>query len=153
MTRPTGVTLIAALCFIGAGLCALLGLLMMVGGGFVATMIKQQGAQGGAGLAGILAGLGAVLGVFLFGFAVLDGVLGWGLLNLKEWARIVTIVLYSIGAMFQGFGVLGSLAHFNPIRFVWSCIWIAVDVLIIWYLVKPEVKAAFQPPMARGATA
>jgi len=64
MVRPTGVTVIAVLCFLGTALCALFGLLTIVGGGFVATLINQQGAQGSAGVAGIMAGLGAALGAF-----------------------------------------------------------------------------------------
>ena len=153
MVRPTGVTVIAVLCFLGTALCALFGLLTIVGGGFVATLINQQGAQGSAGVAGIMAGLGAALGVFMLIIAAVNGVIGFGLWKLKEWARIVTIILCGISALFQVLGLLGSMAHFNPIAFAWSGFWLGIDALIIWYLLKPEVKAAFQPPMARTASA
>ena len=155
MGRPTGVTVLAILDFIGAGLCVLMGLLMMLGGGFLASFISGQGGQGSAGAAGILAGLGAVAGVFIIiiGGGV-SALLGFGLWKLKEWARIITIVLAGIGGAFQLFGLLGSLAHFNLFAIVWSLFWTAIDALIIWYLLKPEVKAAFQPrPMASAASA
>jgi hypothetical protein len=58
MGRPVGVTILAILNFIGAAICLLGGIGMILGGGFIATMLSQQG-QGSAGAAGILAGLGA----------------------------------------------------------------------------------------------
>jgi hypothetical protein len=74
--------------------------------------------------------------------------------KLKGWARIVSIVLFAISAVMQLLGLLGSLAHFNVFAVVWSLFWVAVDAFVIWYLVKPEVKAAFQPPVqARAASA
>jgi hypothetical protein len=152
MVRPTGVTVIAVLCFIGTAFCALLGLLMMVGGGFMATIMSQQG-QGSAGAAGILGALGAAVGVFFFVIAAIDGIVGWGLLKLKEWARIVMIVLSGIGAAFQALGVLRSLANLKPGSVVTSVIVIAIDAFIIFYLLKPEVKAAFQGPQARAVHA
>jgi hypothetical protein len=46
MVRPTGVTVIAILCFIGAALAGLCGIGMIVGGGFVATIMNKQGQAG-----------------------------------------------------------------------------------------------------------
>lgn len=74
--------------------------------------------------------------------------------KLKGWARIVSIVLFAISAAMQLLGLLGSLAHFNLFAVVWSLFWVAVDAFVIWYLLKPEVKAAFQAPVqARAASA
>jgi hypothetical protein len=54
----------------------------------------------------------------------------------------------------QLLALLGTLAHFNVFAFVWTVFWIAVDAFVIMYLLKPEVKAAFQQqPMARAASA
>ena len=153
MGRPTGVTVIAILCFIGAAFCLLGGLGMILGGGFLASVISQQQGQGSAGAAGIFAGLGAVLGfVFLVGAAI-DIVLGIGLWKLKGWARITTIVLTGIGAAFQLLGLLTSLAHFAIGNFLITVIILAIQGFIIWYLLKPEVKAAFQAPQVRAASA
>lgn len=153
MGRPTGVTILAILDFIGAAFCLLGGIGMILGGGFMATMMSQQG-QGGAGAAGIMAGLGAAAGVFIIIIGGVAALVGFGLWKLKGWARIVSIVLAGIGGALQLLGLLGSLAHFNLFAVVWSLFWIAIDALIIWYLLKPEVKAAFQPPsQARAASA
>ena len=63
MGRPVGVTILAILNFIGAAFCVLGGIAMILGGGFIATMLSQG--QGSAGAAGVLAGLGAAAGVFI----------------------------------------------------------------------------------------
>ncbi|HEV7520578.1 MAG TPA: hypothetical protein VGP89_05720 [Candidatus Angelobacter sp.] len=152
MVRPVGVTILAILNFIGAAFCLLGGIGMILGGGFIATILSQQG-QGSAGAAGALAGLGAVAGVFIIIVGGVSALLGFGLWKLKEWARIVSIVLYGISGALQLLALLGSLAHFNVFAFVWSIFWVAVDAFIIWYLLKPEVKAAFQRPIVRAASA
>jgi hypothetical protein len=152
MVRPVGVTILAILNFIGAAFCLLGGIGMILGGGFIATILSQQG-QGSAGASGALAGLGAVAGVFIIIVGGVSALLGFGLWKLKEWARIVSIVLYGISGALQLLALLGSLAHFNVFAFVWSIFWVAVDAFIIWYLLKPEVKAAFQRPMVRAASA
>jgi hypothetical protein len=152
MVRPVGVTILAILNFIGAAFCLLGGIGMILGGGFIATILSQQG-QGSAGAAGALAGLGAVAGVFIIVVGGVSALLGFGLWKLKEWARIVSIVLYGISGAFQLLALLGSMAHFNVFAFVWSIFWVALDAFIIWYLLKPEVKAAFQRPMVRAASA
>jgi hypothetical protein len=153
MGRPVGVTILAILNFIGAAFCLLGGIAMILGGGFIATMLSQQG-QGSAGAAGILAGLGAAAGVFIIIIGGVSALVGFGMWKLKGWARIVSIVLFAISAVMQLLGLLGSLAHFNVFAVVWSLFWVAVDAFVIWYLLKPEVKAAFQPPaQARAASA
>jgi hypothetical protein len=153
MGRPVGVTILAILNFIGAAFCLLGGIAMILGGGFIATMLSQQG-QGSAGAAGILAGLGAAAGVFIIIIGGVSALVGFGLWKLKGWARIVSIVLFAISGAFQLLGILGTLAHFNLFALIWGAFWVAVDAFVIWYLLKPEVKAAFQQqPMARAASA
>lgn len=154
MNRPTGVTVIAILDFLGAGLCILGGLGMMLGGGFIATLINQQGGQAGAGAAGILAGIGVMVGVFCLIIAAVEIILAVGLLKLKEWARIVTIVLTAIFGALGLLGLLGSFIHFSLFATVIRICVLAIQAFIIMYLLKPEVKAAFQPrPMASAASA
>jgi len=143
MNKPAGVIVIAILYFIGAAFCLLGGITFIAGGGFLATMMSQQGQAGGSGLATLMAGLGAVMGVVFLAFGVIDIFVALGLLKLKNWARIVAIVFSAIGACFQVLGILGSLSHFNPGSFIFGLIFLAIYGWIIWYLLKPEVKAAF----------
>jgi hypothetical protein len=153
MGRPTGVTVIAVLYFIGAAFCLLGGLLFLAGGGFLATMINQQGQAGSSGLAGMMAGLGAAIAVVFLFFGAIDGVVAFGLLKLKNWARIVAIVFAAIGACFQVLGVLGSFSHFNLVNLIFNLAFLALYGWMISYLIKPEVKAAFQGVQARAANA
>lgn len=153
MGRPTGVTVIAIVDFVGAALYLLVGLGLILGGGFIATLISQQGGQGSGGAAGLLGGLGAVAGVVVIIIGGLCAVLGIGLWKLKEWGRIVNMILWGIGGLLQVLGLLGTLAHFTVFGFLWNIFWLAVDAFVVWYLLKPEVKAAFQAPQTRAASA
>jgi len=129
------------------------GIFVMVGGGFIATMLNQQGQAGSSGLAGILGGLGAALGILFLLFAACYIVIALSLWKLKEWARIVGMVLTGIAVLLQLPGLFSAFAHFSAGRLLWSVLWIAIDCLIIVYLLKPEVKAAFQAPQTRAASA
>lgn len=154
MGRPTGVTVIAILDFLGAGLCILGGLGLMFGGGFIASIINQQGGQAGAGAAGILAGIGVMVGIFCLLIAAVDIILAVGLLKLKEWARIITIVLTGIFGALGVLGLLGGFIHFNLFATVIRLCVLGIQAFIIMYLLKPEVKAAFQSPaQAHAASA
>src|SRR5258708_36432614 len=110
MARPTGVTIIAVLYFLGAALCLLGGILLFVGGGFMASMMNQQGSGGSAG-AGILAGLGAVAGGVVLIIAAISALVGFGLWKLKNLGRILALG-------FCGLGILGALVmgfYFLPL--------------------------------------
>jgi hypothetical protein len=150
MGRPVGVTILAILDFIGAALCLLGGIGMLVGGSAIGAAISQQAGSSGGG--GIFAMLGAAAGVFMLVFAAIAALLGWGLWGLKNWARIITIVLMGINIAFGLLGLVAIFAHFNVLSFIWSVFWMAIYALVIWYLLKPEVKAAFQG-QARAAAA
>jgi uncharacterized membrane protein (DUF2068 family) len=149
MGRPTGVTVIAVLYFIGAGICVLAGIGLMVGGGFVATMMNQQ--QGVP--AGLLAAVGAGVGVLCLVFAAVAALIGWGLLTLKNWARIVAIVFAALGALGGLFGMFAILTHFAAIGIFFALCRLAINGLIIWYLLQPHVRTAFEGAQVRAAGA
>lgn len=151
MGRPVGVTILAILYFLGALGCILGGILSMVGGGLAATLGNQAGSQGAG--AAILGALGAAAGVVILILGALYVLLGWGMWKLKNWARIITIILMALGVAGALFGVVGLLAHFSVFGLVLTVFWLAIYSLIIWYLVKPDVKAAFQGGQAKAAGA
>jgi hypothetical protein len=137
MERPTGVTILAVLAFIGAGLLVFAALGAMLMGG---VMLSRMG----AGPIGVLGGVGvAVAAVIFLVIAVLYVVVGVGLFKVQNWARILTIVLVGLGALAQALGVLGALIHLHPFLVIWRAIFVAIDVWIIVYLLKPNVKQAF----------
>jgi len=78
--------------------------------------------------------------VLLFG--VLAVVVGLGMWTRKGWAWTLAIVLY-------GLGVIVSLVNIAIGRLS-EIVSLAIDLLIIWYLWKPHVKAYFGRGMARA---
>ena len=153
MNRPGGVTVIAVLEFLGAVFCVLAGLAMMLGGGMLAAIIGQSGQQGSAAGAGILGALGAGLGIFLLVLAALYFLVGWGMLKLKSWARIVTMIFAGLSILGSLFGITGFFAHFNVVALFWMVVRLAIAAWIIWYLLQPNVSAAFNGGQARTASA
>ncbi|HXX43395.1 MAG TPA: hypothetical protein VEJ38_01610 [Candidatus Acidoferrales bacterium] len=137
MQRPTGVTIISVLAFIGAACLLFAGLGMFLGGAILSSMAGRPGM-------GLVAGIGgAVVGVIFLGLAVLDLVLGIGLWKLQNWARILAIVLLIVGAICYAVGLVGSLLHFHLFQLFFQMIFIAIDVWIAVYLSKASVKQAF----------
>jgi hypothetical protein len=142
MQRPTGVTVIAVLDFIGAGFCVIAALLMFMGGSILASILgaaAANGATGTAPAAGFMASIGIIAGVIALAFGAFAVLVALGLLKLKNWARVTTIVLSALGLLsnlngFRG-GMSGALA--GPI------IGLALNIWIIWYMLQPNVKAAF----------
>jgi uncharacterized membrane protein (DUF2068 family) len=126
----------AVLAFIGAGFCVLGALVFFVGG---AALAKMGGSMSG----GLMGALGAFAGIFLLIVGVIYAVIGFGLWKLMNWARILSIVLVALGLLS---GVYSASHLFSPLQvgmLIWQVIWIAIDVWIILYLLKPHVKQAF----------
>jgi len=137
MQRPTGVTILAVLAFIGAALQAFAGLaLLLVGGALMARM-------GGRPL-GMIGGIGAAfLAIFLLALAILDGVIGSGLLKLRNWARVLTIVLAGLGALVNGLALLRTVIFMRPFFMFNHAVATGIAVWIVVYLLQPPIKQAF----------
>lgn len=142
MNRPTGVTVIAILYFLSAGLFILLALGLIAGGGLAGLAAGGASAEGMAGL-GILAGAGVVGGVIALCMALIPGITGFGLWKLKNWGRIIAIIFAVLGALGQVGGVLMSLMAFEIFSLFFGLVMLGINVWIIMYLMKPHVKAAF----------
>ncbi len=134
MERPVGVTVIAVLNFLGAFFLIIAALFFVVGFGAMGMASQRSGGM----LA--LAGVGAFGAVFMFAFAVIAIVIGYGLIKLQHWARIVTIVLAALGillALPSLFGGLHSIGMFSLL------IRVGINALILWYMLQANVKQAF----------
>lgn len=141
--RPTGVVLIAIYHFLSAIFLVFLAIFLVVGGSVLGTMFGM-GRNGMGGL-----GLGLVVGVmgaaFVAVFAIVAAVAGYGIWTLREWGRILSIVLAAISILISLPGLLFLGLHFNLFFGGYRLLRIAVNVLIIWYLVQPQIKALFRP--------
>ena len=120
--RHWGITVLAILGYIGAGLTLLFGLAIMFGSGALAGVFAQI-----PGLALLSSSLMIVASIVMLAFAVLDYFIARGLWNGKNWARILVII-------FAALGILGSIWPFNIVTII-------IDGLVILYLgfYKPAV--------------
>ncbi len=141
MERPAGVTVLAVLLMIFAAFAAFAGLAFLVLGLGGGAALQMRGAN--TGMSAMIAGMGALGGVFLLGLAAVYVVVGVGLLKLLNWARVVTLVLVGLGLLFAAIGLLTAVIHFRVGMFGSRLIVAGIDVWIIWYLLRPDVKQAF----------
>lgn len=142
MQRPAGVSVLAILDFIGAGFLVLAAIGSFFGMGILGAILRSNREIGSMGTAA-MAGIGIVFAVILFAFAALSGVVGYGMWNLKNWARIITIVFAVLGILGGAFGILWALLHLHIISLFITCVRAALHILILWYLMQPHVRRAF----------
>ena len=126
--RPTGITILAVLAFIG-GVLAILGGLSLV---FLGSAVGTVTNEGGIGTLGILFGAIGVVegGVYIlvaFGFWK---AIPWG------WPLGIAMALISIGVAIAQV-VLGYASIFS------AGISIVIGVIILYYLNQPNVKRYF----------
>jgi hypothetical protein len=138
MERPTGVTVIAVLYFLGAAFLGLAGLGFIVGGSALAGLAKS----GGPGAALFAAG-GAIIGGIFLVMALVEAAMGVGFIKLQNWARVVAIVFTAIGVLFGLLGLLSVTMHMMVFQMAFQAAVLALEVWIVTYLFKPEVKQAF----------
>ncbi len=126
MNRPTGITILAVLSGIG-GVFGLLASLALLG---------LSGAVAGAtGLGGFV----VVAGLFVLVYSVLSLALAYGFWSLKPWA-------WPLGIGVQVLGIVqGVLQYMNAPEtgLISLIIGLAISAFILWYLMRPHVKAAF----------
>lgn len=124
--RPTGVTILAVLAVIGGllGLCSSLALFGLSGLG-VASGEVSSGATGM--LYGGLGLVGAVL-YLLFGF---------GAWQLKPWA-------WGLGIAGAGLSIVSNVLNLVAGADILTvAIGLIIPAIILWYLFRPEIRAAF----------
>ncbi len=132
MERPTGVVVISVLYWLSAFTLVVMGCIMAVG--FTAF------GSVASGMMSMFAGFGVIGGIVLIGFGAVLAFLGYSLFQLNEWARITTIVLVALGfvaAVLSFFG-FGGYARIS------SLFRMAIDAVVIWYLIQPQVSGVFQ---------
>jgi len=139
--RPTGVVLIAIYHFLSALFLLLFAIFLAVGGTVLGAMFA-------AGHDSPLGGLGMMVGmfggIFFFFYAVIAFVAGYGIWTLREWGRILSIVLAVVSLLFSLPGLLMMGLHLHLFFGGYRLFRIAISILIIWYLVQPQIKALFR---------
>lgn len=132
--RPLGVTIIAYLHWI-RGLVYAFGAIMLLEatrlGGRLMSAITND-----TFLARFTSHVGRAMGYGLLIFAMFWIILGVGMWMRKNWARSMTLVFALIWAVFE---IVKVVSVPTP----WRIFRLAVDALIVLYLLLPGVKRAF----------
>ncbi|PYX37439.1 MAG: hypothetical protein DMG81_14170 [Acidobacteria bacterium] len=134
--RPLGVTIIAILTWLRASLYALGGL-MLIGVGHLSARLVSAIATDSF-LERVVSGLGKALGVGALMIALAFIVIGFGLWELKGWARTATLILATLWLLSALLSVMRYPSAFHIVRAL-------VDVAILVYLMLPQVKGLFAP--------
>jgi len=80
----------------------------------------------------LLAYFGTFAGIIILALGAVTLYAAWGAWNLKAWAWTLLVVLTAIGLVLALFSLRSSFIS------------LIVNAVILYYLFRPEVKAAFQ---------
>ncbi len=133
--RPTGVTVLGILNIIGGALSLLSGIAFVLMGPMFQSIIMSSSA-GMRGMHGYnIFPLFAYLGVAYIIAGVISILIGYGLLKGMKWSWWIEIIFSALGLVgFISMLVLGIIPAIIPL---------AINGLIIYYLLQPHVKYYF----------
>jgi len=124
--RPTGITIIAILGFIG-------GILAILGGALVVA-VAGSGILSSYGY-GMFSGFVSFFGGIIIVAGLLAIFVSWGMWSGKTWAWYLSVVLYGLGIVF---GLISLAAGA-----VTGIVSLLIEILLLWYMFRPHVKAYF----------
>jgi hypothetical protein len=124
--RPTGITLIAILGFIG-------GILAILFGGLVLA-VASSGILNTYGV-GMFSGVVSLVGGGLVVVGLMVIFVSWGMWSGKSWAWYLAVVLYALGVVFGVVSLIGGG--------LFGIVSLLIAILLLWYMFRPHVKAYF----------
>jgi hypothetical protein len=139
MRRPTGVTIIAVLTFLGAAILALFSLAF-----FFLAVMAMTGGDAGEPASVAIAGMGVAGGFSPLVLAGAAACLAMGVLELHEWARIVSIAAGIGYTILSLFAFRRSLVIPVVPSILCHLLVMATAVWMLAYLLLPRVKEAFR---------
>lgn len=138
MNRPVGVTILAVLGVVYGAFSLLLALLGLLGSALVVSGVTAAATRYSVGALAYATVSDAVLGILYLTF-------GFGAFRLKGWAwtagiagLVLDVVRQIVGAIF----IRGMTAG----RIVGASITLVIALLLLWYLLRPNVRTAFGRP-------
>ena len=132
--RPLGVTLVGFYQILRGVIALLFGLSILLFAGLPAKLASLA-AEGNA-IERLLRDFGHVAGVIVIVFAIVHMLAGYGVLQMQNWGRFLTLVFSAIGLVL----ILPGLVHAN----VSSCLFGVINAACIIYLAMPPIKRAFR---------
>lgn len=134
MKRPVGVTILAVIVIIYGVFTLLVALLGLLGLGLEASGVAAGAIKYSAGTLIYATISDVVLGILYLAFGI-------GALRLKGWAWTVGVVALVLDVVRQivGFFIQG----FSTGKIIVGVITLVIALLLLWYLFRPNVRAAF----------
>ena len=145
MERPAGVTLIALLEFLIAILLILFAMASAMGASVLGAIVSRTRDIGAPGFF-LFAGAGMFLAVLLLVPAVLSILLGYGMWNRRNWARVGTMIWAVLGTAGSTAGLLWALTHLRMFGVMASSIRLSLNLLVLWYLSQSHIRGYFMSP-------
>ena len=131
--RPLGVTLVGFYQILRGVLGIVFGLSLMAFTG-LAAKLASLAAEGNA-VERLLSGLGHIAGLVVIVFAVIHMLAGYGVLQMQNWGRLITLLFSAIGLVALLPRLMGG--H------IFSIVFGAINAAIILYLAMPPIKRLF----------
>jgi uncharacterized membrane protein (DUF2068 family) len=131
--RPLGVTLIGFYQILRGVLGVVFGLSLMAFAG-LAAKLASLAAEGNA-VQKLLSSFGHIAGLGVIIFAVVHMLAGYGVLQMRNWGRLVTLLFSAIGLV----AVLPGLIHAH----IFSVFFGVINAAIILYMAMPPIKRMF----------
>jgi len=133
MQRPAGVTAVASAFSLAAAYLLSVGLAMLIRPGLLSM-------AAGAFLLNGLETAGPFMFLLAAAFAVL---IGYGLLQLNNWARRAAAALALLGIVLAIPAVSSSMVDMRATALVWGGLGIMVRAMVVWYLWQGPVREVF----------
>lgn len=143
--RPLGVTILAALLFFNVATYVVLIVMSIKYLDQLRALLEGMTSGGSAGPAPLLK-LGAMLPVYFLGMAIVAGLMGRGLLQLKNWARLVLLALAALTIIATVVETVRGISGMTASAFVFTLLRLGIVVLVAWYLNSAKVREAFGRP-------
>jgi uncharacterized membrane protein (DUF2068 family) len=131
--RPLGVTLVGFYQILRGVVAVLFGLSILLFTG-LAAKLASLAAEGNA-LENFLRSSGHVAGLFIIVFAIVHMIAGYGVLQMQNWGRLLTLFFSAVGLVL----VLPGMLHAN----IFSLFFGVINAASIFYLAMPPIKRAF----------
>jgi uncharacterized membrane protein (DUF2068 family) len=131
--RPLGVTLVGFYQILRGVLSLLFGLSVLLFSS-LAAKLASLAAEGNA-VERLLSDFGHVAGLGIIVFAIVHMIAGYGVLQMQNWGRLLTLLFSAIGLVL----VLPGLIHAH----IFSLLFGAINAACIFYLAMPPIKRAF----------
>ena len=140
MRRPLGVTVLSAgMILAGVGLGAAGIFFFFVGSQGATAAAPESGATATA-----FAAIGAAAGVIFLLAGAIHVALAVAIFQMRNLARMLTMFLFLLIAVGACLGLIATLLSYSHVAVLWNLSILAVDLLALWYLLRPATKQAFE---------